>query len=159
VLKSPADHAPLGYALALAAFAHRGRMQRLLAEYELHLGQERLVFELAQTPGISQTALATRLGVQQPTVAKTVARMSRQGLVRASRDERDARASRLFLTDEGAGLLDAVLTCWRAVEDQMSQGLSAAERARLQRLLHRCATNLSPADLTPAEGGPDGTRT
>jgi DNA-binding MarR family transcriptional regulator len=85
----------VGYALALAAFAHRGRMQRLLAEQGLHLGQERVVFELSQTPGISQTALATRLGVEQPTVAKTVTRMTQQGLVRVGLDQRDARISRL----------------------------------------------------------------
>jgi DNA-binding MarR family transcriptional regulator len=146
VLTSPADHAPLGYALALAAFAHRGRMQRMLAEHGLHLGQERVVFELAQTPGISQTALAARLGVEQPTVAKAVARMARQGLVRVGRDERDARASRLFLTEHGAGLLDAVLACWRAVEDEMGDGLSTVDRARLQRLLRRCTANLATTE-------------
>jgi DNA-binding MarR family transcriptional regulator len=153
-VESPEDHAPVGYALALAAFAHRGLMQRMLAEHGLHLGQERLVFELARAPGISQTALAARLGVEQPTVAKAVSRMARQGLVRTSRDERDARASRLFLTDQGAELLDAVLACWQAVEGQMTQGMSATERVRLQRLLHRCANN-----LTTAERGKDGSRT
>jgi DNA-binding MarR family transcriptional regulator len=118
-------------------------MQRLLAEQGLHLGQERVVFELAQTPGISQTALATRLGVEQPTVAKTVARMTQHGLVRVDRDERDARISRLFLTDRGAGLLDAVVVCWRAVEDEIVRDLSDAECAHLRHLLQRCATNLT----------------
>jgi MarR family transcriptional regulator, organic hydroperoxide resistance regulator len=151
-VESPADHAPVGYALALAAFAHRGRMQRALAEQGLHLGQERVVFELAQTPGISQTALAARLGVEQPTVAKAVARMARQGLVRTERDARDARTTRLFLTDRGVELLDPVVTCWQAVEAEMVENLSDRERAHLRRLLRRCAANLTrkEADGPPA---------
>jgi MarR family transcriptional regulator, organic hydroperoxide resistance regulator len=142
-VESPADHAPVGYALALAAFAHRGQMQRALAERGLHLGQERVVFELTQTPGISQTALAARLGVEQPTVAKAVARMARQGLVRTERDERDARTTRLFLTERGAELVDAVVACWQAIEERMVDGLSDKDRAHLRRLLERCAANLT----------------
>jgi DNA-binding MarR family transcriptional regulator len=145
-MTSPADHAPLGYTLALTAFAHRGRMHRLLAAHDLHLGQERVVFELAQNPGISQTALAARVGVEQPTTAKAIARMARQGLVRVDRDHVDARVSRLFLTDRGLGLLDAVLTCWRTVEDQMACGLTGAEREQLQSLLRRCTSNLSTVE-------------
>jgi MarR family transcriptional regulator, organic hydroperoxide resistance regulator len=145
-MASPADHAPLGYALALAAFAQRGRMQRLLGQHGLHLGQERVVFELAQTPGITQSALAARLGVEQPTAAKAVARMAREGLVHVGRDDRDARATRLFLTDRGAGLLDNVLTCWRALDDQIGHGLTAAERTQLRNLLNRCTTNLTDPD-------------
>ncbi|GAA4257598.1 MarR family winged helix-turn-helix transcriptional regulator [Dactylosporangium darangshiense] len=149
-MSSPGDHAPVGYALALVAFAHRGRMQRLLAEQGLHLGQERVVFELAQTPGISQTSLAARLGVEQPTVAKAVARMARQGLVRV---EREGRGSRLFLTERGAGLLDGVVGCWREVEDVMVRDLSADERVQLRGLLRRCADN-----LTGKEPDDDGSR-
>ena len=147
-MTSPADHAPVGYALALAAFAHRGRMQRLLARHGLHLGQERVVFELAQTPGTTQTALAARLGVEQPTVAKAVARMTRQGLVSVGRDEHDERVTRLHLTDQGMELLDVVVACWQAVETQMTQGLSSAERDQLRALLGRCATNLTESEGT-----------
>src|SRR5215471_18470195 len=107
-------------------------MQRMLAEHGLHLGQERVVFELAQTPGISQTALAARLGVEQPTVAKAVGRMARQGLVRTERDARDARTTRLFLTDRGVELLDPVVRCWQAVEAEMVENLSDRDRAHLR---------------------------
>jgi DNA-binding MarR family transcriptional regulator len=142
-MTTPADHAPLGYALALAAFAHRGQMQRLLARYGIHLGQERVVFELAQTPGITQSALATRLGVEQPTVAKTVARLARQGLVTVGRDERDARMTRLSLTDKGRELLAPVAACWQELDERMGRGMSQRDRDRLRALLVRCARNLS----------------
>jgi DNA-binding MarR family transcriptional regulator len=140
---SPADHAPLSYALALAAFAQRGQMQRLLGRYGIHLGQERMVFELARHPGISQSALATRLGVEQPTVAKAVVRLARQGLVAVGRDEQDARVTRLFLTDQGRQLLDPIVACWQALDERMGQGMSQRDRERLRVLLVRCASNLS----------------
>jgi DNA-binding MarR family transcriptional regulator len=141
-MATPGDHAPLGYALALAAFAHRGQMQRLLARHGIHLGQERVVFELAQTPGITQSALAARLGVEQPTVAKAVARMASQGLVTIGRDTRDRRITRLSLTDEGRALLDPIVECWQAVDERMGQGMSRRDRGQLQALLARCARNL-----------------
>jgi DNA-binding MarR family transcriptional regulator len=129
---TPADHAPLGYALALAAFAHRGQMQRLLAAHGIHLGQERMVFELAQNPGITQSALA-----------KAVARLARQGLLSVGRDERDARVTRLSLTDQGRDLLDPIVACWQALDERMGRGMSRRERDRLRALLARCADNLS----------------
>jgi DNA-binding MarR family transcriptional regulator len=142
-MATPAEHAPLGYALALAAFAHRGHMQRLLGRYGIHLGQERVVFELAQTPGISQSALAVRLGVEQPTVAKTVARLAREGFVTVSRDEQDARVTRLSLTDKGRELLDPIVACWQAVDERMGRGMSQRDQDDLRALLTRCACNLS----------------
>jgi len=150
-MPSPADHAPLGYALALAAFAHRGRMQRLLSAHGLHLGQERMVFELAQTRGITQSVLAARLGVEQPTVAKAVARMARQGLVEVGRDDRDARVTRLYLTAKGIELIDPIVRCWAELDALMGAGLSAPEREHLRSLLQRCTDNLT-------DGGLDGSR-
>jgi DNA-binding MarR family transcriptional regulator len=148
-VSSPGDHAPLSYALALAAFAHRRQMQRLLARHGIHLGQERMVFELAESPGITQSALATRLGVEQPTVAKAVARLRRQELLTVGRDERDARATRLYLTDKGSELLAPIVACWRSLEERMGRGLSPHEYEQLRALLARCTDNL-------AEGAPDG---
>ena len=88
------DYGPVSYALALAARAHRAELERLLRGHGLYLGQERIIFELAASPGISQAELSDRIGAAQPAVAKAVARMARQGLVSSRPDPHDARHSR-----------------------------------------------------------------
>jgi MarR family transcriptional regulator, organic hydroperoxide resistance regulator len=137
-----AEYGPVSYALALAARAHRAELERLLRGHGLYVGQERIVFELAAAPGISQTELSDRIGAAQPAVAKTVARMARQGLVSSRPDPGDARMTRLYLTEQGAALLPEVRACWRAVERAFTAGLSAAEREQLRALLARARKNL-----------------
>jgi MarR family transcriptional regulator, organic hydroperoxide resistance regulator len=137
-----ADYGPVSYALALAARAHRAELERLLRGHGLYIGQERVIFELAAAPGISQAELSDRIGAAQPAVAKTVARMARQGLVSSRPDSRDARMTRLLLTGQGSALLPQVRACWRAVERAFTAGLSAEERERLGVLLARARKNL-----------------
>jgi len=108
----------------------------------LYLGQERIIFELAARPGISQTELSDRIGAAQPAVAKTVARMTRQGLVSSRLDPHDARMTRLHLTDQGSALFPHVRACWRAVERAFTADLSADEREQLRALLARARKNL-----------------
>jgi hypothetical protein len=54
---------PVGIALVAAARSHRAVLQRELAAIGLHLGQELVIVD--------------RLCVEQPTVAKTIARLAR----------------------------------------------------------------------------------
>jgi MarR family transcriptional regulator, organic hydroperoxide resistance regulator len=141
-MAGPEDYGPVSYALALAARAHRAELERLLRGHGLYVGQERVIFELATTPGISQGELGDRMGAAQPAVTRTVARMTRQGLVSSRPDTRDARMTRLHLTDQGSALLPQVLACWRAVEQAFTSGLSAEEREQLGVLLARARKNL-----------------
>ena len=59
----------------------------------LHTGQELVIFRLVEEDGLSQSQLAAVLGVEIGTVAKTVQRMEKEGLLSRSRR---LRPSRLF---------------------------------------------------------------
>lgn len=138
------EHAPVGHALAVLARAHRRRMERSLAELGLHVGQERIVFEIGREPGITQSRLAERMGVGQPTVAKALSRMESGGFVRQERDAEDGRAVRLFLTAGAEKLVDDVVRCWRTLDEQTTAGMSPNDRAILARLLVQARDNLEP---------------
>jgi MarR family transcriptional regulator, organic hydroperoxide resistance regulator len=132
---------PLGYALATAARSHRTVLQAELAALGLHLGQELVVVDLAEHPDSTQVELVARLGVEQPTVAKTIARMERAGLVRRSVDTADRRQSRICLTPKGRKLVEAVTEAWSAADQIASQPLSSSERRTLVRLLQKLSAD------------------
>ncbi len=130
-----AEIGPLGYALAHAARAHRATLQAHLARLGLHLGQELVIVDLSENPESTQAELVERLGVEQPTVAKTIARMERAGFVQRSSDVRDRRATRIGLTDLGRRVVDQIAEAWAAADAAAAHGLTEPQRRTLLSLL------------------------
>jgi DNA-binding MarR family transcriptional regulator len=62
-----------------------------------------------QNPGLNQNALADRLFMDPNTVADMAKRLSKAGLLRRASAKTDQRAYGLFLTPEGARLLNRVM--------------------------------------------------
>lgn len=56
------------------------------------------LLELWTADGLTQSDLVERLDVEQATMANTLGRMERDGLIERRADERDARARRIYLT-------------------------------------------------------------
>jgi len=71
----------LGFQLMLTARLHRTRMAMLLGETGLFAGQEQALQVLAANDGATMGDLSRVLRVRPPTVSKTIARLSAQGLV------------------------------------------------------------------------------
>ena len=132
-----AEWGPIGYALALAARAHRATLQEHLSRLGLHLGQELVIVDLSENPDSTQTALVERLGVEQPTVAKTITRMERAGFLQRSNDERDRRVTRLRLTALGQGVVEDVTAAWAAADATAVARLTERQQRTLASLLHK----------------------
>ncbi len=133
-----------GYALAKVCKAHRGNVGELLAEVGLHVGQEMFLIELWEQDGLRGGELAERLGVEPPTVTKMLRRLERCGLVERRQDPKDARSFRVYLTDEGRSLEEAVVRCWERAEEETLAGMSVGERRTFHRLLAKVRANLDP---------------
>ncbi|WP_067896219.1 MarR family winged helix-turn-helix transcriptional regulator [Nocardia vaccinii] len=130
---------PVGYALALAARAHRADLTQRLAQLGLHPGQELIVVDLHENPESTQAELVERMGIEQPTIAKTISRMERSGFVERTHDDSDRRVIRLRLSARGQQAVEAVRVAWRDAEIVVTSGLSGAERRQLVSLLQRIA--------------------
>jgi DNA-binding MarR family transcriptional regulator len=130
---------PVGVALVAAARSHRAVLQGELTRIGLHLGQELMVADLAEHPDCTQTELVDRLGVEQPTVAKMIARLERVGILTRMTDTGDRRQIRLRLTRRGAALVPRVLEAWAVADQAASAGLTPSEKQTLIKLLHRIA--------------------
>jgi DNA-binding MarR family transcriptional regulator len=90
---------------------------------------------MAQPYGMSE--LGAMLGLAKSSLTGLVDRTERNGLVRREPDPRDTRAVRVALTPRGSALAEEFYaeTCRRT--EQLSAGLSAAERDTLAGLLGR----------------------
>ncbi len=91
---------------------------------------------------LSQTELARRAKVEQPTMAQMIARMERDGIVRRAPDPADKRSSLIALTEAARARLPAGRAVLRQGNADMTQGLSAEETETLVNLLRRVLANV-----------------
>jgi DNA-binding MarR family transcriptional regulator len=88
-----------------------------------------VLFALADGAALSQKALAAAAAVEQPTMAATLNRMERDGLIARSPDPADRRSSLVSLTVAARDKLDAVRQATEAVNALALAGLGETERA------------------------------
>ncbi|CAA9455020.1 MAG: hypothetical protein AVDCRST_MAG28-2312 [uncultured Rubrobacteraceae bacterium] len=72
-----------------------------------------------------------------------LSRMERAGLLERCRDPKDARCTRVYLTEKGRKLREPVECCWEAVQERAFAGITAEEEALLRGLLVRVRDNLT----------------
>ncbi|MEW9549645.1 MarR family winged helix-turn-helix transcriptional regulator [Nonomuraea sp. NPDC050783] len=125
----------LSYALIKLMKAQRNQLAAALVPLGLHAGQEMLLNQLWREDGLTQGELIARLGVEPPTVTKTLQRLERAGFVRRSPDPDRPRIARVHLTEAGRALRGPVEEIWREMDEELQRGLGDAERAALSRLV------------------------
>ncbi|MDO5757972.1 MAG: MarR family winged helix-turn-helix transcriptional regulator [Rhodobacterales bacterium] len=91
----------------------------------------------ARRAGGSTFPANRRLYAEQATMANTLARMERDGLVTRQKDAGDARAQRIWISDRARALRDPAIGAAQAGNDDMFDTLSAAERAQFIALLRK----------------------
>jgi DNA-binding MarR family transcriptional regulator len=132
----------LGHLIARTCRLYRVRVHTLLEEIGLHRGQQFVLCALWEQEGITHSELAEWLHVQPATVTNMLQRMEKAGFVERRHDDEDQRVSRVYLTDAGRNIRQAVEDVWSEIEAQTFAGFSAQERASLRRLLLRVQENL-----------------
>ncbi|WP_299307215.1 MarR family transcriptional regulator [uncultured Croceicoccus sp.] len=95
------------------------------------------LLELWEGDGLTQKELVERLDIEQATMANTLARMERDGLVRRQKDAADGRVQRIWLTDRARGLHDAAIEAASSVNAETMAGLSAQEQRQLVVLMQK----------------------
>jgi DNA-binding MarR family transcriptional regulator len=127
------------------AKALRAVAEAAMRRHGLYLGQNLVLRVLWERDGSTPGEIAAALNVTTPTVVKMATRMAAAGLLTRRRDDQDNRLVRLWLTDAGRALREPVETEFRAMEEEITGNLTAAEREHLLRALtkiHRSARGL-----------------
>lgn len=138
-----------GYLLAQVCKAHHFGARRLLDEIGLYRGQQFVLCALWKEEGITHSELAERLQVHPATVTNAIKRMERAGFVERRPDPEDQRVSRVYLTEAGREIQDAVERTWGELEKRTLQGFSADERDMLRGFLQRLHENLTDPGERP----------
>lgn len=139
-------HRSISFLLIQIARSHRSCAQDGLSEFGLHAGQEMFLIQLMDQDGQTQSQLAERLGIQLPTVHKMIARLESGGIVERRADLQDTRISRVYLTEQGRGLLTNIRQMWDDLESRTTANLTLDERILLRRLLMQVYDNLNQPD-------------
>jgi len=117
----------------LFAHALHGR----IAPLGLAPAQFMTLLELWESDGLTQVELVSRLDVEQATMANTLTRMERDGLIRRAPHPDDRRARLVFLTDRARDLEGPAIEAAQAVNADMLEPLSPGERDVLVDLMAR----------------------
>jgi len=135
----------LNYAIIRVARRHRYEAGQLLGELGLHPGQEGVLHLLWQRDGRSQVELAEALGVEPPTLHRTLVSLEGAGFLRRVPSSTDRRVNRVELTDAGRALHPRLLVAWDELARRTTGRLTRDELRTLHRLLLRVADNLAPS--------------
>lgn len=105
---------------------------------------------IANDPGISQTGLVDRTGIDRSTLADIVRRMLDKGLVQRERTAADARAYAVKLTRKGTNTLARMRPLAASVDKQMLEAIPKEQREPFLAALAHMVASLSRDEDEPA---------
>lgn len=118
-----------GYLANWAARLFARAIDRRLKEIGLSSGQLPVFFALAEDGALTQKELARTASIEQPTMAATLARMERAGLIERRPDPCDRRSSLVSLSAAAREKLALVREAISTVNAKALAGLDEDERA------------------------------
>lgn len=126
----------------------RSRLDERLRPWGMTQATWRTLWILRQAEQrFNQSALASRLGIETPTVVRLIDRMEGLDLVRREPDEHDRRQKYLAITPAGIALANEIESEVVAMREEMLAGFDAAELAAGIQLFERLLANAT--DLPP----------
>lgn len=125
----------VSFRLAKVTTAFRNSLERHMGAIGLHGGQIFVLLELWKQDGLRQIDIASRLALSAPTVNKMLKGLIEINLVTRSREEDDARSTRIFLTESGREMRGEIESQWLELEEYCLSGLTETERLVLFDLL------------------------
>ncbi|AVT31291.1 MarR family transcriptional regulator [Plantactinospora sp. BC1] len=138
-----ADVLAANKALVKVAKLYRSAQADVLSRLALHPGQDVLLWILGQElEGVTVSEIAARLGVEQPTVTRSLSRLEQGGWFVRQPVPRDRRATRIQLTDKGRAAIPEIEAAWRTLAETATAGMTESQRAILVELLEKVRGNL-----------------
>ena len=126
-------------------WAARLMIRTISPKLEMHgmaVGYMPVFFTLSERQVLTQKQIVEIVGVEQPTMAATLSRMERDGLVARTPDPADGRSALISLTAEARRKLAIVETAVSETNAQAFSLLSAAERRQFFEIMGKIVTAL-----------------
>ena len=126
------DVGPLLAPLGLAFWRMKGAFER---EIGVSAGTWFSLALLSKKDGISQRELSQTFEVDPSRVTRLAKRLEREGLILRKRDSEDHRIVRMYLSDEGRGLIEDLSEHRARFDRQIAAMLNPDELKELRRML------------------------
>ena len=133
----------LGYQIGLLSRLFDRMLEIELSEFNVSPGQYPALVMLFEKDGLTQAELCRRIHVEQPTMANTLKRMERDGLIRREPDSIDKRQSRIFLSDLAKEVKIRLIEKARKVPEIAMYGLENDEKDKIFNLMSKLIENLN----------------
>lgn len=142
------DQSP-GYVVNLVARLFALALHRRISPYGVVPGQFPALLCLYEENGLTQAELCRRVSIEQPTMANTLKRMERDGLIRREPDPLDGRRTLVSLTPRARRLETKLSAQATEVNAIALSGLAPGEARSLLPILNKIADNLQEDMLNP----------
>lgn len=120
--------ASAGYMTNLAARLFARAVDDALRDLGVSAGYLPVYFALSDGAALTQTALAKAAVIEQPTMAATLTRMERDGLIQRRPDPNDGRSALISLTPAALKKVRAVEDAVRKVNERALAALNEKQR-------------------------------
>lgn len=139
------DESSLGELVNRTARLLRRLADRRLAPLGLSSGYLPVLTALMPGEQLSQKVLTERAGIEQPTMAATLGRMERDGVIARQPDPDDGRSALFRLTPQALAKVAAISAAIDGVSDDALARVDAADRTRLRRILQEVIASVEGA--------------
>ena len=107
--------------------------------FGLGVTEWRVIAIVGRYPGVTATEVAERAAMDKVAVSRAVSRLLEAGRLERRENHPDRRAKRLYLSEEGESIHDAIVPAALAFERDLLGALEPEERRRFLRSLERLA--------------------
>ena len=119
---------------------------KILSEIGIHPKQIPLLILLDKQDGMSQKEISKELHISAPTVAVSMKRMEKAGIIERRNDEHDQRMVRIYLTAQGREIIEKSRKCVEENEKLVFDGFSESEICLMKRFFDQMIQNLGGND-------------
>lgn len=139
----------LGYQVNHLARLMERALRERIEPFGVVPGQFAQLLALYEADGLTQAELCARVQIEQPTMANTLARMERDGLITRGPHPSDRRRSLVMLTSRARELEDELVSAAHAVNAVATRGLAEHDVATVMAALAAVIENLEATRAGP----------
>jgi DNA-binding MarR family transcriptional regulator len=137
----------LGYVINQVARQFARALHDEISQHGVVPGQFAQLLALYEKDGITQQELCEIVQIEQPTMANTLKRMERDGLVQRVPHASDRRKHLIVLTDKAKRLEGSLIDAAKRVNAAATQGLDSQAAGKLMATMRLLASNLDKRSL------------
>ena len=132
----------LGFNLTLIARTRRTFVAKAMSDYGFAPPMYEIAIYIWRHPGGSQDAVTEATLFDKATVARGAQKLETLGYITRRCSEHDRRQYELYLTEKGEVLASRAYNAFTQWTDNLTRGMSEAEKAYVSAMLERMAKNI-----------------